>query len=104
MENPRSWDRLTASLAASHLDAPGGAWEFLVWQGLVRNEPGDAEVFQKVVRKEMARGPITGPTIALRVANALKAAGIATPSGEAPDPWGKIAEEKRQSFSSSERR
>lgn len=69
-------------------------------QGLVRNAPGDSETFISLVRQEIDRGPVTGPSVALRVATALEGAGIALPAGEAPDPWGKIAEERLKGISS----
>ena len=92
MEFPGEWDLLTASLAVSNLARAEDAWAFLTKHGLVRNAPGDRETFVDVVRYQIGRGPITGPSVARRVANQLQAVGITLPSGAAPDPWGKIAE------------
>ena len=92
MEYPGSWELLTASLAVCDLAQSQVAWEFLARHGLVRNGPGDRETFVGLVRREMTRGPITGPSLARRVAIALNNVGIALPAGEVPDPWGKIAE------------
>jgi hypothetical protein len=92
MEYPGSWNLLTASLAVCDLAQGEVAWAFLTRHGLVRNAPGDSETFISLVRQEIDRGPITGPSVALRVATSLKGVGIALPAGETPDPWGKIAE------------
>src|SRR5262245_15509537 len=100
MENPGSWNLLTGSLAACDLAQGDQAWAFLVKYGLVRNAPGDKETFLNLVKKEVDRGPITGPSLALRIANALKDAGIALPSGDVPDPWGKVAEKRFKAMSS----
>ena len=92
MEYPGSWDSLTASLAVCNLSRIDEAWTFLLNRGFVRNGPGDPETFTELVRQEIERGPITGPSIALRVAMQLKDVGIALPAGDTPDPWGKIAQ------------
>jgi hypothetical protein len=94
MEYPGEWDLLTASLAVSNLALVDEAWAFLTKHRLVRNLPGDREAFLEVVRYEVGKGPITGPSVARRVASQLGAIGIALPEGEAPDPWGKIAQER----------
>ena len=90
---------LTASLAVCDLEQGDVAWAFLTTHGLVRNAPGDSETFKKLLREQIDRGPITGPSVALRVASALERAGIGLPIGEAPDPWGKTAQERRKAFS-----
>ena len=94
MESGGSWNILTASLAVSNLEQPAAAWAFLVWQGLVRDAPGDRDLFFSFLGRELERGPITGPTVALRVGTALESAGITLPAGTVPDPWAKIAGER----------
>jgi hypothetical protein len=100
MEYPGGWNLLVGSLAACRLDQPAArpqpdvAWAFLLRQGLVRDAPGDRIAFAGFVRVEVDLGPITGATIAYRVAMALEGAGIALPAGRVPDPDGKIAREK----------
>ena len=89
MELPESWDLLTASLAVTDLERPFAAWTFLVIQGLVRDTPGDREAFADIIRAEVELGPITGPSVARRVAGSLAQAGIALPPGRAPDPRGR---------------
>ena len=100
MEYPGSWNLVTASLAVCDLAQGEEAWAFLVRHGLVRDSRGDSDTFISLVRQEIDRGPITGPSVALRVATALKGVGIALPAGESPDPWGKIAEERLKAISS----
>jgi hypothetical protein len=94
MEWPGSWDLLTASLAATDLQRPFAAWAFLFIQGLVRDAPGDREAFADFIREEVERGPITGPSVACRVAGSLAQAGIALPAGRVPDPHGAVAAER----------
>jgi len=94
MEDPGTWDLLTASLAVLDLQQPSAAWAFLVVQGLVRDSPGDRDAFAAIVRREVERGPITGPTVASRVAELLARAEIALPAGRIPDPGAATAEER----------
>jgi hypothetical protein len=103
MEHPGSWNLLTGSLAVSDLSQEAAAWAFLTTHGLVRNDPGDEETFITVVRQEIERGPITGPTEALRVAMELERLGIALPAGRTPDPFGKIAAERLKACSPEEK-
>jgi hypothetical protein len=91
MESPESWDALTASLAVCDLNRAHSAWAFAALQGLVRDDPGDRDVFLRRLEEEKARGEITGPSLPCRVAGALSLAGITRPSGMLPDPWGKIS-------------
>jgi hypothetical protein len=91
MESPTSWSLLTASLAVSDLRQVNDAWAFLAAQGLVRDEAGDRDAFADFVRAEYARGDVTGPSLACRVAGCLVRAGIALPAGEVPDPGGTVA-------------
>lgn len=94
MEPPASWCALTASLAVSDLADGGAAWAFLVRHALVRNTAGNRETFLRLLREEIDRGAITGPSISQRVASGLGRAGIALPAGDAPDPWANIAAER----------
>lgn len=94
MESPRYWNLLTASLAVTDLQRPFAAWAFLVIQGLVRDAPGDREAFADFIRGEVGLGPITGPSVACRVAGSLARAGIALPPGQVPDPEGAVAAER----------
>ena len=103
MEPPGSWDLLTASLAVCDLAHSEVAWAFLTRHGLVRTSVGDGATFMSLVRQEVDRGPITGPSIARRVAMALQDAGIALSAGEAPDPWGKLAKERLATYLRKER-
>jgi hypothetical protein len=98
-ESPAGWDLLTASIAVSDLTEPFSAWAFLVLQGLVRDAPGDRDLFARAVREESAQ-EITGPTAARRVAIRLSRAGIALESGQAPDRWGKVAAQRLQGVES----
>lgn len=91
MEPPDSWDLLTASLAVCDLTKPLSAWSFMVVQGLVRDDDGDRDTFLELLRYEQARGDITGPSLARRVAGSLTSAGIALPAGGIPDPWAQCA-------------
>jgi hypothetical protein len=91
MESPESWNALTATFAVCDLKKPHAAWAFAVVQGLVRDDPGDRDFFLRTLEEEEARGEITGPTIACRVAAMLSGAGIVLPLGRVPDPWARIA-------------
>jgi hypothetical protein len=99
-ESPASWNLLTASLAVCNLSQPTNAWAFLVLQGLVRDADDEREAFLRLVRDEQARGPITGGSLALRVAESLTTAGIAFPAALVPDPWGRTATERLESVAS----
>jgi hypothetical protein len=87
MEDPHGWDALTASLAVCDLDRDlPAAWAFLVLQGLLRDGAGDRDRFFGIARQEIERGPITGPTVAWRVAAGLRSTGLAVGPHERPDP------------------
>jgi hypothetical protein len=73
-------------------------WGFLVHQGLVRDSPDDSDTFINLVRKETDRGPITGFSIAKRIAIALEDVGITLPTGNVPDPWARIAKERARNY------
>ena len=100
MEYTGSWNLLTGSLAVCDLAQGDVAWAFLTKYGLVRNAPGDSETFISLLRQEVDRGPITGLSLARRVADALQNFGIALSSGEVPAPWGNIAEQRFKALSS----
>jgi len=93
-EPASSWNLLTASLAVSDLTRPNQVWAFLVMQGLVRDEPGDRDRFVQIAREESE--PLTGPTVAKRMALRLADDGIALPAGLVPDPWAVLAAERLQ--------
>jgi len=90
MESPDTWDLLAASLAISNLADPSLTWAFLVIQGLVRDEAGDREAFDRLA-EDVTTNPITGPSAPARVARALNEAGIAQAAGRTPDPWARMA-------------
>ena len=96
VEYPGEWDLLTASLAVGDLDAPFETWAFIVLQGLVQDNPGDREAFVKLVETVARREPKPGPSDAFLIAGELAATGIATEKAAVPDPFGKIAEKRRQ--------
>ncbi len=95
MEDPQSWDLLTASLAVSDLSNAFEVWSFLVAQGLVRDEPADREAFCRIVQEELDVGEHTGPSVAARVADRLNRTGMVHPIGHMPDPWGETAKARR---------
>jgi hypothetical protein len=95
MEPPKSWNRLTASLAVSDLSQPFKAWAFLVLQGLVRDLPGDRENFLRFVQQEKTRN-ITGPSLASRVARLIEQFGFALPESHISDPEAVIALQRLQ--------
>lgn len=94
MESPESWDLLTASLAVSDLTNPEFVWAFLVVQGLVRGHRKDRLAFLELLRFEQERGPITGPTLAARVASALSTRGITQSRANVADPNARIANQR----------
>lgn len=98
-EPPHTWDLLTSSLAVSDLSNPAAVWAFLVVQGLVRDAPGDRELFASLVREELAN-QVTGPTDARRIATRLTGESLALPGAWAADPWGKIAAGRLQEIES----
>ncbi len=85
MEDPQTWDRITASLAQFLPDEPDEAWEFLLAEGFVRND--DHEAFVEVMNA-------ADLTDASAVATALGEASLL--SGEAfdDDPGGAIGIER----------
>src|ERR1035438_9021677 len=71
-EDPHGWDVLVSSLAVWDLNTDARrAWAFLVVQNLVRDDTEDRNGFLTIVQEEIGCGPITGPTVALRVAARL---------------------------------
>lgn len=95
MESPEGWDLLISSLAVCDLQKPAATWAFLALQGLVRNQPADRIAFFKIVEKVRTKSPSTNASRARRVAERLRAKGLALPAGEAPDPGGELALERR---------
>jgi hypothetical protein len=98
LESPQTWNLLTSSLAVSNLRKTHDTWSFLVVQGLVVDTAQERNAFRQIVKRVLAEGQITGPSEALRVASDLSSSGIATPAASQPDPWGKIAESRRQTL------
>ena len=91
-EDPHSWDVLVSSLAVWDINTDARrAWAFLVVQNLVRDDTEDRNGFLTIVQEEIGCGPITGPTVALRVAARLHAIGVAVRSSDYPDPVARIA-------------
>jgi hypothetical protein len=95
MESPEGWDLLISSLAVCDLQKPAAVWAFLALQGLVRNEPADRIAFFKIVEKVRTKSPSTNSSRARRVAERLRAKRLALPAGDAPDPKGELALERR---------
>lgn len=91
MEYPGEWDRLSASLAACGPDDAQRAWAFLVAEGLVRDADGDRARFAALLDAERARPTGVGASLAWRLAQRLRADGLATPAADAPDPFGALA-------------
>ena len=90
-ESPEDWDLLESSLAVWNLQKDANkAWAFLVIQGLVQDRPGDRDIFQEIVQKEVSR-QITGPTVSRRVGFGLRRADLAASLEDQPDPWAEIA-------------
>jgi hypothetical protein len=96
MEDPASWDRLTASLSTVDLGDPRWGWAFLAVQRLVRDAPPDRDQFLRLLAAEQGRRAPPGPSLALRLADALRAAGLTMPIADTPDPHGTIAGERHQ--------
>jgi hypothetical protein len=87
MENPEYWDRLTATLAQVDLRDLEAVWGFLSHAGVIEHDRRGA--FDQVVTAvtgELARGEITGPSYARRIASHLQ--GFQSPRGAQPDPGG----------------
>jgi hypothetical protein len=99
MEPPKSWDRLTATLAVCDLSKPFRAWAFLVLQGLVRDLPGDRENFLRFVQQERGR-EITGPSLARRIAILLARFDLTLPASDEPDPEAESALQRLASVAS----
>ena len=89
---------LTASLAVSDLENGEDAWAFLRALDLVQDSPDARARFLEIVHAEIERGPITGGSMALRVALALKAAGLTRSRAEEPDGNAERASPLRERF------
>ena len=95
MESPKGWNLLTSSLAVSDRDHLVAAWPFLAVQGLVRDGEEERRKFGRIVEDVQAEGEITGPSQEFRVAQGIVSHGINTPLASQPDPWGEIAQSRR---------
>ena len=91
MESPQSWNLLTSSLAVSELGDSARTWSFLLLQGLVSADDPAREIVERSIAEVQEEGEITGPTMALRIADRLHAAGITTDLASRSDPWGEVA-------------
>lgn len=96
MEDPKTWDRATASLASIDLDDPHWGWAFLAVQRLVRDLPPDRDRFTRLLKAEQSRRAPPGPSLAFRLASALRDDGLTLPTADTPDPHGEIARERYQ--------
>jgi len=85
MEDPQTWDRITASLAQFLPDEPDEAWEFLLAEGFVRQD--DHEAFVEVINA----ADLTDPS---QVATALGEASLLSGEAFEDDPTGAIATER----------
>ena len=98
MENPATWDRLTAALAVCDLRRADEAWAFVCDVGLVASRPGAQEAFATALRETLEEGPITGPSEAARAAWRVGEAGIALPSARERDPYGDRAKAEHDTW------
>jgi hypothetical protein len=97
--SPAYWYLLKSSLGVCDLrNDPCEAWAFLAVQRLVRDQPGDRDLFCRLVQQALARGdePMPGgASVVDQVVSSLTQAGIALPAGNAPDPYGRTASHRR---------
>ena len=98
MEWPGGWTLLTSSLSVADLSDSNRTWRFLVAQGLVNDSDDGSRQLGDAIAMETARGRITGGTLAFRVAEHLRA--LALPPSDSPDPFGKLAARRWESFTS----
>lgn len=91
MEAPDGWDALTAALAVCPLGDLPRVWAFLRLQDLLSDAPDSLTRFQALAQAELARGEITGPSMAWRIAYALTQAGLTLPAADLPDPLARRA-------------
>ena len=97
MESPEGWTRLTSSLSVADLRDAERTWRFLRFQGLVSESRDGSEQLANAIKTEMARGRITGGSLAFRVAALLDPALLLPPS-DSPDAFGKLAAQRWDSF------
>ena len=102
MEDPGSWNLLTACLAVFDLKRGEDAWAFLTALDLVEDSSDARAQFLEIVRAEIEQGPITGPSMAFRVSLALKDAGLTRPRAEEPDGNARTASRLRERFDEGE--
>ncbi len=103
MEFPGAWNLLTASLAVCELNAADDAWAFITTLQLVDGSPEAKAQFLDIAQAEIAQGPITGGTLAFRVSEGLRAAGLVRPRADEPDGWAKTAGQLKLRFDKGER-
>jgi hypothetical protein len=86
MEDPRYWDRLTASLAVVELKDLSAVWGFLAHAGVIEHtRRGAFEQVLSAVTRELEQ-PQPSQSAAAKVATALR--GLQTPRGAQLDPEG----------------
>lgn len=91
MESPEIWTFLTGAIHVVGLDAPEHLWDFLVYSRAVGNRADVRKSFLQKVRATLEEGPITGPSIGLRIAGRMEmdaAVRGVTVIGRQPDPHG----------------
>ena len=98
MEYPGTWNVLTSSLSVADLDDAERTWEFLRKYDLVAESPDGVVRLAQTIKAELDRGPITGPSLAYRVAGRLIEAGLTLGAAGAPDPFGTIAAGRWERF------
>lgn len=89
MEFPGSWDELTAALNVADADE---AWDFLLDQGLIRNDSQSLQAYEAARQFALTQIGVTGPSTGYIVASRLERAGVAPIRAVEPDPWGKRTE------------
>lgn len=98
MESPSTWDLLTAALAVVGLDDAARAWDFLVDIGAMGNREEVRRRFLAIASEERARGPVTGPSEAARVAHRVVSGRGYTLRAFERDPNGARARELQADF------
>jgi hypothetical protein len=97
MENPSSWNLLTASLNIANVERdPDMAWSFLVVQGLVKSTAENNSSFLSLTQalsvERRKRGPMPGPSFGAQLAPRLSS--LVLPPARQPDPMGKISRKR----------
>lgn len=86
MEFPGGWDELVAALNVAD---DGEAWNFLLDQGLVRNDSRSIQAYEAARKYANSQIDVTGPSTGYIIASLLERDGVAPIRAIAPDPWGK---------------